>query len=159
MRNFTRLGAVLALAFASIATWADTPIQPRTQLPSYKQECAACHMAYPPGLLPAQSWSHMMKNLPKHFGADASIDDAALLAEINGWLQSNAGTYKRAEATSSGRITDAAWFDRKHREVGNDVWKRVAIKSASNCIACHSGAERGDFNERGVRIPSASAKP
>jgi nitrate/TMAO reductase-like tetraheme cytochrome c subunit len=116
-------------------------------------------MAYLAGFLPAESWKRMMATLPKHYGADASIDDIALLNEISGWLQANAGTYKRSgEVTQSNRLTDSAWFVRKHREVADEVWKRVAIKSASNCIACHSGAERGDFNERAIRIPSASAK-
>lgn len=163
MRCMTRLFNSFVLIFsllcASTVAQADTPVQPRTNLPSYKQECAACHMAYPPGFLPAESWRKMVNTLPKHYGVDASIDDPVLLKEISGWLQSNAGTYKRAgEITASNRMTDTAWFARKHREVADDVWKRVAIKSASNCIACHSGAERGDFNERAIRIPSASAK-
>jgi nitrate/TMAO reductase-like tetraheme cytochrome c subunit len=145
--------SLMLLGGAAVAL-ADTPMQPRTNLPSYKQECAACHMAYPAGFLPAESWKRLMTSLPKHYGTDASIDDPALLQEISGWLQTNAGAYKRSgEVTASNRITDSAWFARKHREVGSDVWKRVAIKSASNCIACHSGAERGDFNERAIRIP------
>jgi nitrate/TMAO reductase-like tetraheme cytochrome c subunit len=163
MRCMTRLFNSFVLIFsllcASTVAQADTPVQPRTNLPSYKQECAACHMAYPPGFLPAESWRRMVNTLPKHYGVDASIDDPVLLKEISGWLQANAGTYKRAgETTASHRMTDTAWFARKHREIADEVWKRVAIKSASNCIACHSGAERGDFNERAIRIPSASAK-
>lgn len=153
--------SILLMAFVGVihSALADTPIQPRTSLPSYKQECATCHMAYPAGFLPAQSWKQMMSTLPKHYGVDASIDDTALLKEISGWLQTNGGTYKRArEITPSNRMTDSAWFARKHREVAPDVWKRAAIKSASNCIACHSGAEHGDFNERAIHIPSVSAK-
>ena len=45
-------------------------------LPKYQQECAACHLAYPPGLLPAASWQRLMSNLPRHFGTDASLDAA-----------------------------------------------------------------------------------
>ena len=145
--------AWLAMSINPLAS-ADTPVQPRTNLASYKQECAACHMAYPPGFLPAESWRKIMSSLPKHYGVDASIDDLALLKEISGWLQINSGTYKRSgKVTASGRITDTAWFARKHREVSSDVWKRISIKNASNCIACHSSAERGDFNEHAVRIP------
>jgi nitrate/TMAO reductase-like tetraheme cytochrome c subunit len=145
--------ALLCLA-TSLHTNADTPVQPRTQLPSYKQECAACHMAYPPGFLPAESWRKIMSTLPKHYGVDASVDDLVLLKEISGWLETNAGTYKRSgEVTASGRITDSTWFIRKHREITPDTWKRLAIKSASNCIACHAGAERGNFNEHAVRMP------
>ena len=108
--------------------FADTPILPRTNLPSYKQECAACHMAYPAGFLPAQSWKQMMATLPKHFGVDASIDDPALLKEISGWLQSNAGTYKRAgEVTPSNRITDSAWFARKHREIADEIERQATL--------------------------------
>ncbi len=149
------LCAVLMLGAAVVATArADAPIQPRTDLPAYKQECAACHMAYPAGLLPAQSWKKIMEALPKHYGTDASIDDATLLASIANWLQANGGTYRRAtEITASSRITDSAWFVRKHHEVSNDVWKRASIKNASNCIACHSGAEHGNFDEHAVQIP------
>jgi hypothetical protein len=28
------------------------------------------------------------------------------------------------------------------------------VKSAANCAACHSGAERGNFDERGLRFPA-----
>ncbi len=154
MRHLSQLLLALSLVGASATTFADTPVRPRSQLPTYKQECAACHMAYPAGFLPSESWRKVISNLPKHYGVDASIDDPVLLKEISIWLVANAGTYKRSgELTASGRITDSAWFVRKHREVAIDVWKRASIKSASNCIACHSGAERGDFNEHAVRIP------
>ncbi len=147
--SFVLLGLV-----ASLHANADAPVQPRPQLPNYKQECAACHMAYPPGFLPAESWRKIMSTLPKHYGVDASVDDLVLLKEISGWLAANAGTYKRSgEVTASGRITDSTWFIRKHREVSQDIWKRPAIKSTSNCIACHAGAEHGNFNEHAVRIP------
>ncbi len=45
-------------------------------LPAYKQECGSCHLAYPPGLLPASSWQRLMGDLPHHFGTDASLDAA-----------------------------------------------------------------------------------
>jgi hypothetical protein len=36
-------------------------------------ECAACHMAYPPQMLPARSWQKIIDNLADHFGEDASL--------------------------------------------------------------------------------------
>lgn len=126
---------------------------PGTMLKSYQTECAACHLAYPPGMLPAQSWAHLMKGLENHYGTDASID-AETITQIGGWLQVNAGTYKRVkEAPPEDRITQSAWFVRKHREVGTEVWLRPAIKSASNCTACHTQADQGDYRERNIRIP------
>ena len=124
-------------------------------LPRYQQECAACHIAYPPGLLPAASWQRLMTSLERHYGSDASLDEASV-REIGGWLQTHAGTYKRvSEAPAQDRITQSAWFVRKHneREVPPAVWKRAAVGSASNCAACHTQAAQGSFNEREIRIP------
>jgi mono/diheme cytochrome c family protein len=124
-------------------------------LPKYSQECSACHVAYPAGYLPAASWRRVMSSLGKHYGTDASLDDAAV-REISGWLNANAGTYKRvSEEPPQDRITKSAWFLRKHRdgEVPANVWKRASVGSPSNCAACHVNAAAGSFNEREIRIP------
>lgn len=122
-------------------------------LPQYKQECAACHVAYPPGMLPAASWQRIMGNLQHHFGTDASLD-AKTSSQIGAWLTANADTYRRARAEPpQDRITRSAWFIREHDEIPASVWKRPAVKSASNCSACHTQADQGDFNEHNVRIP------
>lgn len=122
-------------------------------LPQYKQECAACHLAYPPGMLPAASWKRVMAKLPKHYGTDASLDPATVKA-LGTWLGANAGTYKRvSEEPQQDRITTSAWFERKHREVAPDIWKRAAVGSRANCAACHTRADKGDFDEDNIRIP------
>jgi Dihaem cytochrome c len=121
--------------------------------PLYTQECAACHLAYPPGMLPATSWQRLTGKLGQHFGVDASLD-AATLAKLTTWLVANAGTVRRiAENPPEDRISRSPWFVRKHHEIAADTWKRTAIKSASNCAACHRGADKGDFDEDNVRIP------
>lgn len=148
------LAALAVLALASSA-WADgegraarVPLNPK-----YQQECAACHLAYPPGMLPAASWQRLMTQLPQHFGSDASLDPATL-KELSAWLGANAGSYKRVrEEPPQDRITRSAWFVRKHDEVAAATWKLPAVKSAANCAACHTRADQGDFNERYVRIP------
>jgi len=126
-----------------------------TPLPKYQQECAACHIAYPAGMLPAASWQRLMGALSKHYGTDASLDEVSL-REITGWLKSNAGTYRRvSEEPPQDRITQSAWFLRKHneREISPAIWKRASVGSASNCAACHTNASQGNFNEHEVRIP------
>lgn len=141
-------------------------------LPVYKTECAACHLAYPPGMLPAAAWQRVLSNLPHHYGAtDASLDPATVKA-LSIWLSANSAKASNAtNATNASnasnasndsrlrgappddRITRSPWFIRQHDEVPAAAWKRTSIKSASNCAACHGGAEQGDFNERNVRIP------
>lgn len=143
----------IAFALAVLPSIADGNLMRVPLLPRYQQECAACHLAYPPGLLPAASWQRLMSGLDKHYGTDASLDEASV-RQINGWLQSHAGTYKRVnEEPPQDRITRSAWFERKHRKVAPEVWKRASVRSAANCVACHSGADKGDYGDDGVRIP------
>jgi Dihaem cytochrome c len=146
--------ALAALGLCASAFADGDKYAPRTPLlPKYQQECAACHLAYPPGMLPAASWQRLMTNLPRHFGTDASLD-AATLAELSRWLSANAATTKRVrEEPPEDRITRSAWFIRKHDEVATATWKRPAVKSAANCSACHGQADQGDFNEHKVRVP------
>ncbi|MEY4749060.1 MAG: hypothetical protein RIQ60_1274 [Pseudomonadota bacterium] len=121
--------------------------------PAYEQECGACHVAYPPGLLPAASWQRLLGHLDKHFGVDASLD-AAATRQITAYVESQAGTSRRVrEEPAQDRITRSAWFVRKHGEVSARTWSLPAVKSASNCSACHAQAQQGDFNEHDVRIP------
>jgi len=157
-RALAPLAAVLVALLASalaVPALADSKLAPTTPLPKYQQECAACHVAYPPGLLPAASWQRVMGGLAKHYGTDASLDDTSR-REIAAWLAANAGTSKQfSEPPPQDRITRSAWFLREHREgeVSADVWKRASVGSPSNCQACHTGAGQGDFSERNIRIP------
>ena len=125
-------------------------------LPAYRQECAACHLAYPPGLLPAASWQRLMNNLPHHFGTDASLDPATITA-LSAWLAANAGSFKRVQRDPrpppQDRISQSNWFVQKHREIDARVWRRPAVGSAARCDACHSGAEQGQFSEHEVYMP------
>jgi hypothetical protein len=119
----------------------------------HQQECGACHVAYPPGLLPAASWAHLMSGLKQHFGADASLDADSATA-ISSWLQAHAGTGRRvAQEPAQDRISKSSWFVRQHDEVSASTWKRASIGSPSNCAACHAEAAKGNFNEHQVRIP------
>jgi mono/diheme cytochrome c family protein len=149
-----RAGAALALLLLAGTAQADRLAVPA--LPAYQAECAACHIAYPPGLLPAASWQRLTANLPRHFGSDASLDPATLKT-LSEYLAANAGTFKKVARDPSpppeDRISRAAWFVDEHDEVDPAVWKRKAVGSASNCAACHTNAAQGSFREREIRIP------
>jgi mono/diheme cytochrome c family protein len=152
-KNLSQFVAGLCVALASAQAMADRAGMPGSMPKSYVAECASCHTPYAPGLLPAKSWRSVMSSLDKHFGTDASMD-AKSVAEISAWLQNNAANSRKfADAPPDNRITSSAWFARKHREVGKNVWLRASIKSRSNCAACHQQAANGNFEEDNVRIP------
>ena len=132
----------------------------------WKSECGACHVAYPPALLPARSWERVMTGLSNHFGEDASLD-AATAREITGYLVRESGDRgagrtgrKAAGAVAPGesplRITETRWFRHQHDEIAPGVFQRAAIGSPANCGACHQGAADGEFSEDRVAIPRDS---
>ncbi|MGB4060583.1 MAG: diheme cytochrome c [Burkholderiaceae bacterium] len=150
------LAGLLAAALPLSAHADSRNLLPRNELKLYNQECAACHLAYPPGMLPAASWQRMMGSLDKHYGSDASLD-AASVKQIGTWLQTHAGTYKRVQTAGTppdDRITRSAWFERKHRKIDSpQVWKHASVKSAANCMACHTAADKGNYDDNGVQFP------
>lgn len=148
------LAGLLGLLPWTLSFADSSPVMPRVVPQAYTQECAACHTAYAPGMLPAASWKRIMSGLDKHYGTDASLD-MATVQQLSGWLQAHAGTYKRVtQAPPEDRITRSAWFQRKHREIEPSVWSLPSVKSAANCAACHGGADQGRFDDNERRMPA-----
>ena len=163
MRTFLALALAIAL-FPFGATAADKyggenrgkplqPAQPAQLSAKWQQECASCHIAYAPGLLPAESWRKMMSGLDKHFGTDASLT-AQEAKEITAFLVDNASNRWSAKSSPL-RITESAWFKAKHdsKEIPPETWKRASVKSPANCQACHVDAAKADFSENRIKIP------
>jgi mono/diheme cytochrome c family protein len=125
----------------------------------YASECGSCHLAFPPGMLPARSWSALLGGLEDHFGENAEVDEATRtqLAQFLGSWAADTGGGKRSARTAGGttplRITELASWRREHDELSAAVFERKAVGSAANCTACHRKAEQGVFDEDGVRIP------
>jgi hypothetical protein len=143
--------AALGLAASVLCTIAHATT-PAELLAGY----AACHLAYPPALLPSASWQRLMSSLPRHFGADASLDPATV-KRLDAWLQANAGSDKKSRHDTASppqdRITRSSWFVHEHDEVAPATWKLPTVKSASKCAACHRSAEQGVFDEHDIRVP------
>jgi hypothetical protein len=129
--------AVLALASAPAIAGGRLAVPAN---PAWQAECASCHIAYPPQLLPAASWKRLMSQLDRHFGADASVD-AATAAKIDAFLEAHAGR----GAGEPLRITETAWFRHEHR--------RATAGNPASCESCHTTAAAGDFRERNIRLP------
>lgn len=145
--------ALLVCAIPAARAGDDARAADAVLLPKYRQECAACHLAYPPGMLPADAWRRLLNGLPRHYGTDASLDPATL-KELSTWLAANAGTSRRVrEAPPEDRITRSAWFIREHDDVPASAWKSTAVKGPAHCTACHTQADQGVFDEHTVRIP------
>lgn len=140
--------AILVLAFAPGRPAGAGPNDDRAAMQS---ECGTCHLAYPASLLGSAAWGQVLGRLDRHYGVDASLDDASLAAVAHAL-----GARPVAQATTNAslpRITASAWFRDEHDEVSAATWRGDAVKSAANCDACHPRAARGDFDEDSVSIP------
>ena len=148
------LFALLLLAGLDTQSAQADALRPVGHNATWQKECGACHVAYPPSLLPAASWHEMMNTLDRHFGTDASLD-AAQTREILNFLTANAG--RRAAVGRDGkplqRITETNWFRHEHDEVPGWLWIDARVKRPANCAACHQKAEAGDYSERSLRLP------
>lgn len=119
---------------------------------SYIEECASCHVAYPPQLLTAPGWTTVMAQLDKHYGVDAGLD-AKRRAAIADFLQRSASRRDKHTASAEPpRLTQTPWFRKEHGPLPQKASK--TLPAAAQCESCHSAAERGDYAESGLRLPA-----
>jgi len=109
----------------------------------YGKECGACHMPYPPMMLPARSWHTLISGLNRHFGENASLDPQTAQT-IAGYLSTNAADARGSRAMEGLgpndvplRITDTPFWIDAHEGVSAKRFTAPAVRSKSNCLACH----------------------
>lgn len=137
---------------------------------NYRFECGACHIAYPPQVLPKASWKNLFASLNDHFGEAAAPDQHQ--AEILSYLlnyasdSDNAGKFKdftkRLQSPSPMRITELNFWRLKHDKVlkkeARFITDNPDVGSASRCNACHEDAEQGLFQKHTVLIPNVEKR-
>jgi len=146
------------------ATFKSTPALPAVMNARYENECGACHFAYQPGWLPARSWKKMMGELNDHFDENAELGRKAnneitdyLIAE-SADVRPNRKSHKILASISNDasplRISTLRYIIGKHAEIPQQlIGDNDKVRSLSNCLACHSDASKGQFNEHAVNIP------
>jgi len=149
--DFDTGSAGTAMAASTVAAPAQSG-QSVTGQQAFETECGACHMAYPPALLPARSWQAITSNLSDHFGEDASLDPDTT-KKIADYLVANAGDTTgqgqrllRGEPANQvpARITETRWWRQIHSEIPDAYFKRPNVMTKSNCLACHGSGGSGE---------------
>jgi len=128
----------------------------------WQHECGSCHLAFHPSLLPVRSWQAMLAQ-EDHFGEDLALDPA-----IAASLSSYAGAHsaERAETPTAWkiasrtpadstplRITEIAYWKRRHADVTEADWQRV---KKVDCGGCHLDADLGTFEPGAIHIGNTS---
>jgi hypothetical protein len=121
------------------------------------KECGACHIPYPPQMLPMRSWHAIMSDLANHFGDNAALPDKTR-SSIEAYLAGHAADapgnaagrrflYGIQPGAAPLRITETAFWQGAHGEIPVGVFADPRVKLRSNCAACHAGARQGQFGE------------
>ena len=134
---------------------------------TYQSNCAECHFAYFPGLLPVRSWKKLMapKALEDHFGENAELEENDRRYILD-FLVRNAADdagYKRSKKIIRSlsadetplRITEVPYIKKKHSEIPKKLISgNPKVRSLSNCLRCHREAkDQGIFDDDTVLIP------
>lgn len=152
-----RIAVFLSAWLLGAAASADGIRLPPVNHAATLEECGACHLAFPPQMLPARSWGRIMGSLADHFGEDASLAEATR-ADIAAYLRANAADSPGAvggqrfmrrldPAQTPLRITETPWWQRDHDEIRPARFESAKVKSRANCAACHRTADKGEFLE------------
>ncbi|MDA8049814.1 MAG: cytochrome b/b6 domain-containing protein [Rhodospirillales bacterium] len=173
-RPFAAAAVLVAGLFVSAAGIAALSALPDPRVPpvpasrkthaakAYARECSACHMAYPPELLPARSWAAIMGGLSHHFGEDASLGSRRETAAISAYLIANAAAHWDTLPAHLFRVVDPAQpllisatpaWRRLHRHIPPAVFHSKAVGSPAACDACHRDAATGLFAPQNIHIP------
>ncbi len=130
---------------------------------TWRSECGDCHLAYYPVLLPARSWTELLRSQTDHFEEDLGLDDKTL-TEIQNFLIANASESELNEparkinastpsdATPT-RVIDTVYWKKKHEKIKNVYWKHELVGNKGNCEACHLDAVQGSFEDSAMRLP------
>jgi hypothetical protein len=126
------------------------------------EECGSCHMAYPPELLPKDSWQKIMLGLEDHFGENAELD-AETFAHIGQYLELNGlqNDHPSIETVSSWyaslpenaplRITELPGFLKHHEDPIRRLGEGSEVEGfLSPCEDCHKEAASGIFDKERI---------
>lgn len=105
----------------------------------YLENCASCHLALPPEVLPTQTWRNLLQD-SQHYGVQLTplIDPPRML--VWRYLSTFSRSHLQDEATPY-RVNSSRYFQALHPQV--DLIRPVEINS---CVSCHPSAR--DFNFR-----------
>jgi len=114
--------------------------------------------------LPSGSWRKIMARLEDHFGTDVELDDEdkkiiALYLEANAaedsWSRQAVKILRSLRGETPLRITEIPYIRHEHEDddIPAGAFERESVGSMSNCIACHTTADKGIYDDDNVRIP------
>tara|TARA_X000001036_G_scaffold432780_1_gene469251 strand:+ start:307 stop:855 length:549 start_codon:yes stop_codon:yes gene_type:complete len=150
------LGGILIFGFYGLFVHAQDTEEYQKN-PAYIEECGACHLAYPPGLMPSKTWDKVMTGLSDHFGENAELDDETAQL-IMSYLQQESLRPGKPTVMSEMlrnlpqnpplRMTEFPAFLAAHEIIGEQLEMESFPEGfLSPCADCHRQAADGIFEK------------
>jgi mono/diheme cytochrome c family protein len=149
MKVETLVGSNNLAAFQSDISQAPTnngqattdPVSGRLQLGQqlYLDNCATCHLALPPGVLPSETWQNLLQETQQHYGTKLPRIITPTLLLMWDYLR----TYSRPQLEKEAvpyRVTESRYLKALHPRVN-----LPQPTTLSSCLTCHPGAEKYNF--------------
>ncbi|UKO98532.1 cytochrome C [Nostoc sp. UHCC 0870] len=104
----------------------------------YLENCASCHIALPPAVLPTQTWKNLLED-SQHYGVTLQplLDPSRTL--VWRYLSTFSRSQLKDEATPY-RVNNSRYFKALHPQV--DLPRPSQI---SSCVSCHPSAKEYNF--------------
>lgn len=119
--------------------WVSPEYQLGQQL--YQENCASCHIAVPPQVLPTQTWQQLLQDT-QHYGVTIPelVDPPRLI--IWNYLQRYSRPLLPQEEIVPYRVNRSRYFKALHPQV--EFPQPVTLEG---CVSCHPGAEQNNFRQ------------
>ncbi|HIK26827.1 MAG: diheme cytochrome c [Oscillatoriaceae bacterium SKW80] len=106
----------------------------------YIENCATCHIALPPAVLPTETWRQLLQD-PQHYGIELTMLAEPHRLIVWNYLRTFSRVQRKEEEVPY-RVAQSRFFKALHPRVKFSM--PVDVKS---CVTCHPGAAEYDFRK------------
>jgi hypothetical protein len=104
----------------------------------YLENCATCHVALPPAVMPSETWRQLLQD-SQHYGVEIPVLSGPSLQVLWDYIR----TYSRPQKADEEipyRVYQSNFFKILHPRV-----KFASRPGLNSCVSCHPGAGQYDF--------------
>ena len=126
----------------AIATVDPVPERYQQGLKLYLENCASCHVALPPEVMPSETWRRLLLEPKEHYGRQLEPIVRPFILIVWDYLRAFSRPLEKEEKTPF-RVSESRYFKALHPQV--DLPRPLSV---SSCVSCHPGV--GDYDYRSL---------
>lgn len=125
----------------AIGTVDPVPEKYQPGLKLYLENCASCHVALPPEVMPSETWRTLLLEPNQHYGRQLAPIERPFISIVWNYLLAFSRSLNKGEPKPF-LARESRYFKILHPQV-----KLPQSLNASGCITCHPGAANYDYRQ------------